>query len=405
MENSYIEYYLPTLLIIHVVLSILLAIVSSFYMTKRFTSKKEDTELKDEQRLKKIEHRGRVYKLLFKVSLHKNNRITTFIFMFFFNLSTPVVGYLLSIWITLYLKHVKYEKVVANTNILNLDEFGTSFLKIERIFGEGSMIELLNSDYAPRSKKLKALSSLANSNTPANLKIIRSTLSSADDEVRMFGYAIINKAEKALNIKINTQLEKYNRALALQEQLDEGDMAKQKELIDEDIASSANELAHLYWELVYTEISHESLKDEFLREVIKYVAVAKAGYRNLINKLENAIDADELMLKELSSERDELIDKLEDDKQRLRNFVAFNTKLFILMGRVYMSKEEYEDASTEFVIAQETGGATSSLILPYLAEIQFLAGNYKTVNAILNRAKDLGVNAKLHPIVEQWKVS
>lgn len=101
----------------------------------------------------------------------------------------------------------------------------------------------------------------------------------------------------------------------------------------------------------------------------------------------------------------EFKDKLEDEKQKLRNQKDLYTKLFVLMGRVYMLRKEYDNASTEFIFAQELQSHYSSLILPYLAEIQFLAGNYKTVNSILNEARNLGINARLYPVVEQWKVS
>ena len=75
------------------------------------------------------------------------------------------------------------------------------------------------------------------------------------------------------------------------------------------------------------------------------------------------------------------------------------------MGRVYMSQKEYENASTEFTIAQELETTYSSLTLPYLAELYFITAKYRIVHSILNEAKSLGVNPTLHPIIEQWKVS
>ncbi len=136
-----LEPHLTTLYIFHILVSFLLSILLTFYTIKRFTRKTKEIELKDSKRLQEIVNENVVFRTLFKVSLHKNNRITNFLFMFLFNFSMPFVGYAFSLWITLYLKHVKYAKVVVNTNILNLDEFHTSFLKVERIFGEGSMVD------------------------------------------------------------------------------------------------------------------------------------------------------------------------------------------------------------------------------------------------------------------------
>ncbi len=267
-----------------------------------------------------------------------------------------------------------------------------------------------------KSKKLKALSSLSNNATPSNLRIIRDTLSSADDEVRMFGYAIINKAEKSLNVKINYQLDKFNEAKTFLSLMDEEDDAgRYVEDYDKQMANASKALAHLYWEMVYTELSHESLKEDFLKEVVKYVKIAKKYYQDSIGKLDEDLikyesKIDELAhLKGLQANKkrplDRYINKLENAKGELYANKDIITKLYVLMGRVYMSRKEYDNANTEFTIAQELHTTYSSFILPYLAEIHFLTGNYRVVNSIMNEAKDLGVNATLYPIVEQWKAS
>jgi lipopolysaccharide biosynthesis regulator YciM len=81
------------------------------------------------------------------------------------------------------------------------------------------------------------------------------------------------------------------------------------------------------------------------------------------------------------------------------------TKLYVMMGRVYMNQGKYEKANTEFTIAQELDTAEASFILPYLAEVHFLTGNYDVVYSMMNMAKNLEFNATLQPIAEQWKAS
>ncbi|MBE0491331.1 MAG: hypothetical protein IBX44_03655 [Sulfurospirillum sp.] len=358
---------------------------------------------KDAHRLEEIVDQSRFFKLLFQISLHKNNQKTNIAFMFLFNITIPVIGYAFSIWIAWYLKNISYEKKVSNTNILNLDEFGVSFLKVERTFGEGSMSKLIKNKYTPKTQKLKALSTLADNLSPANLKIIRQTLSSTDDEIRMFGYAIINKAEKALNIKINHYLEILN------------DQEKQKTA--EKKAFAAKELAYLYWEMIYTELSDESLKDNFLEDVIKYINLAKSFYLSAFSNLHSKIQEYEIRLKNIPvsvqiSKETPYEQTAEYYKQNLKianeTFEKYNeicTNLYILMGRVYMSKKEYESAKSEFVLAQQLHEQQLSFIAPYLAEIYFLTGNYTVVNAILNNTKDLELNSTLYPIIKQWKVS
>jgi hypothetical protein len=378
-------------------ISLFLSLLLSFFTLKRFNHNSEERKQKDIERLKAISERNFLYKLFFRASLYKNNRVTNILFFFLFNLAMPLVGYVFSLWIALYLRNVKYQKKVTNTNILNLDEFGTSFLKVERIFGEGSMSELMNSEYAPRSKKLKALSSLSGSLSPANLRIIRTTLSSKDDEIRMFGYSTINKAEKALNTKINLHLEVFNEEQEKEEQ----------EQDKERMAEAAKELAMLYWELVYTELSHESLKADFLKEVKKYVKAAKSYYKPKTDEIENKIAVlnEKLTLLKASRSVKEMKVEIKEYKDKLIKSIDTVTKLYVLMGKVYMNENDYENASTEFTIAQELHEERSSFILPYLAEIQFLLGNYTAVNSIINRSPDLSLNATLHPIIEQWKIS
>jgi tetratricopeptide (TPR) repeat protein len=400
--NEYLlsfEPYIASLyaIIVHVIISFVLALLLSSLTSKRFKSKGKEVQRKDKLSLEGVANKNFLYKKLFSVSLRRNNRITNVLFLFIFNLAMPIIGYIFSIWITLYLKNVRYKKRVTNTNILNLDEFGISFLKVQRIFGEGFMGELINNQDIPRSKKLKALSSLSGNLSPANLKIIRSTLSSKDDEIRMFGYSTINKAEKSINTKINAYLETYSKEKNKKEQ----------EQSAENIANAAKELATLYWELVYTELSHESLKVDFLKEAKKYIKVARKFYKLKRYELENKIEKlnYELLQEETDKTTIEIEEKIKNLEDNLIQTTDVVTKLYVLMGRVYMSEKDYENASTELTIAQELNENKSSFILPYLAEIQFLLGNYTVVSSIMNRSQDLNLNTTLNPIIEQWKKS
>ena len=400
------EQHVLTLAVIHVAISFFLAIFLSLYTMKRFIRNTKEVKERDAARLKEIVSESKMFRLLFKVSLHKNNLLSNITFMFLFIFSIPVVGYAFAIWIAWYLNNVNYERKVSNTNILNLDEFGMSFLKVERIFGEGSMSELLRNEHAPKSKKLKALSALANNASPANLSIIRQTLSSTDDEIRMFGYAIINKAEKSLNVRISENLDLYNKRTLEDEEID-----------DTKVAEAAKELAHLYWEMVYTELSHESLKDGFLEEVVRYIEIAKKYYIPETRKIREELESTKSKIREIESlEKEDFrlatreriepyLQTLDKAEEKFRNYNNVCIKLYVLRGRVYMNKKDYAKANVEFTVAHELDHSESSFILPYLAEIRFLTGYYKGVKSIMNRARGLKLNYTLYPIVEQWKAS
>ena len=373
MDNifHFYETHLLTLYLVHIFLTFVVSIFSALSLGERFDAKDPQTLAKDEARAKQVADKSIFRSLLFKASLHKNNRFTNFFFIFLFNLPIPFIGYILTIWIVWYMNHVKYDEQQVTSSFLNLKEFETSFLKVERIFGEGSLTELINSTYAQKSKKLKALSSLAANISPANLKIIRQTLTSSDDEIRMFGYAVINKAEKALNTKINQQL------LLIKEESN-----KKAQQDNKKIAFAQKELAFLYWEMVYTELSHESLKEGFLHESLKYLNASKAFFISHIAQIEENNQDTEILLH--------------------KDYGAVSS-LYLLAGRIHMLSNDYSTALKELTLAQELLPNNNTFILPYLAEVYFITGEYSMVKTLLSDAKGLDLNATLYPIIEQWR--
>ncbi len=350
---------------IHTLISLMIAFFLARYARQRFITSSYKVNKQDLHRLQEIMDENRFYKYIFRVSLHKNNFKSSLLYFFLFNFSMPLLGYFVSILLARLMVNVEYEEKAATTNILNLDEFGISFLEVERVFGEGSLNDLIHSKYAPKSKKLRALNVLSTNTSPANLRIIKQTLSSTDDEIRMFGYAIIDKAEKRLAKNINLEIEKLKTADAT---------ANLK-----DAAESCRELAFLYWELLYTELSHESLNEEFLDEVEKFALLARRHYLLILNEI-----------------------PLESRDEHLA--ITMNlSKLHLLLGRVYMKRELYEHALTDFIVAQELREDDTSFVLPYIAEVYFLTGKYRIVASILSKLENLSINSTIYPILEQWK--
>jgi len=391
------ESYIIILYILHMIISTIISFAVMLYIKRRYKVQTEEARANDKKRLEAIAERSLIFKLLFRISLHKYNPVASFVFFFIFNYSMPVFGYIASLWFAYYLVHVKYEHKIINTNILNLDEFETSFLKVHRIFGEGSMTNVILAEDVPKSKKLKALSSLSSNISPTTLRIIKQTLSSKNDEIRMYGYAIINKIEKKLNENINKHLEIYNN----------------EKLEDSVRFEAAKELAFFYWEMVYAELSHESLRDSFINEVIKYLNIAKEYYIHKVEDFDAAIRKEKQELRKISSkdllkkEDIEEVKKVEANiasiKKEIKSSKDISAKLYVLMGRVYMMRKEYENAVEEFTLAKELSSSDFSFVLPYLAEIYFILGKYMVAKSILKQAKSLDLNPKLYPIVAQWR--
>ena len=79
-----------------------------------------------------------------------------------------------------------------------------------------------------------------------------------------------------------------------------------------------------------------------------------------------------------------------------------DTAINVLLGKIYLQKEEYEDATTRFIMAIESG-IEYEYIIPYLAELYFKRGNYKSIRSMLSKVENLNMNATMHPVVAQWK--
>ncbi len=283
--------------------------------------------------------------LLLTIYLQKkflNSAKKIFIFMLLLNISIPIIGYFFSVWISYYMIHVKHKKAIKDINIIDLEEFGRYFLKIQRIFGEGSMLELMQNDYAPTSLKIKALVAMSENISKNNISIIKQTLSNSDDEIRLYSFAIIDKLEKNLNKQIHHNMDALHKT-------------KNKALK----TKIATQLAYLYWDMIYYELSDKSLQTYLFNQVEKYINIA-----------------------------------LQNDK--------YDIKLHVLLGRVYMIQKKFDRAATEFAFVHEVNPQGNDYNMPYLAEIEFNLGAYHITKAIMTQIKSFNNNSTLYPIVEQW---
>jgi hypothetical protein len=371
-------------ILIYLVVTLIFAYLVSFYLRSRFPNADAQRKLEDLQKLTLLQN-TKIQKILARASLYKYNRLMAMLFIFLFNIAIPVVGYPFTLWLSWYLTHVKYEKKIVFTNILDLDEFKNTFMKIERVFGESSMINLLNNEYVPKSKKLRALATLASTPSPSSLSIIKQTLSSNDDEIRLYGYSILNNLEKKINAKINANLQ-FIHEKAFEQKSSED---------EKEIAQAAMNLAFSYWELVYMELAHESLKNNFLNSAINYIELAKEFYIEYVEDLANELQE----LKNTPLKKKE-IHHLEIE---LEEAYEKTSNLYTLMGRIFLYKGAYEQAQAEFTIAKELLPEDATTIIPYLAEVYFSVKKYAITKSVLNKYDSLRFNAKLYPIVKQWE--
>ncbi len=273
---------------------------------------------------------------------YKDHWMLKFAFLLLFNLALPVIGYLFSIWMVYYLLNVRYVKPLKNTKLINMEDLDQEFPHVKRAFGEGSMVDLMANTLAPQELRMKALSTMADNMTQKNVSVIKNSLSEKDDEIRLYSFSLIDNMEQGLNGKIHEASERYKHSID-----------------EEGRLMAARELAFLYWEMIYFDLSDDILKAYLIEESFKYahmVAQARIG----------------------------------------------DAQIHVLLGKIYLHKEAYEDATTCFVIAIESG-VEHEYIIPYLAELYFKRGNYKSIRSMLREVTTLDMNATMHPVVAQWR--
>ncbi|SFV53825.1 Extracellular Matrix protein PelE [hydrothermal vent metagenome] len=299
---------LPIFYIVHAVVSLVISLISSYVLQRRF----------------------------------KNDRFKITLFFWIFNMSLPLIGYLMSLWLVYYLVSVEYEKQLTNIHSINMIDFENEFPEVSRLFGEAAMEKLLSEDMPSLSSmKMKALVSLSDNASKTDVTLIKSSLSDRNDEVRLYSFAVIDKLERGINGQIHEKLKLYTDAESTEERV-----------------ARAEELAHLYWDLVYFELADENLKKFIISEVEKYAKVV------------------------LDVEPD-------------------NQKINILLGKTYLMSKEIDEAESCFKNVVENG-KNIDFIVPYLAEILFLKRSFAEVKKLFANARGLKTNTLLYPVVEQW---
>jgi len=331
------------LLILHIFISLFLAMFETIYVKRRYKLLDED----DKKRLEALYDKSWFYKFLFKFSLHKNNQISAFLWFFVFNLSTLIPGYFVSILIAHYLVKVTYKVINIKTEIIDLEEFKLSFVNINRIFGESSILRTILNENVPLNKRLRAFSAITSHINAFTISIIKQTLTSNNDEIRLYAYSIINNIETKISDTLNKYFDIINNSKN-----------------EEEKAKIYKEIAFLYWEILYINLADAALKQVFVNNIIKYADLA-----------------------------------LEYFEKHKDNDILFS--LYILEGKLYLKEKDLKKALSFFKKAQEIDPKSISVV-PYIAEIYYEFREFDKTKELINSNKEFIYNQKLYPIIYQW---
>lgn len=262
--------------------------------------------------------------------------------LYIMNFSILSFGFLLTLVFVLfgfrYMSRSRDELLIEK---ISFNQISDSFPEIKRIFGEGSLTTTLSNDQTLSSKKIKALTTLNNTKNPEAMRQIKQSLGDASDEVRLYSFSLIDNFEKELNHKI------HNGLIQLQHSSDESTKG-----------CAYKELAFLYWEMLYYEITDLHLKEYFIDKV-----------HQMINSASTHLKSDAALL--------------------------------VLLGRLYLFSGQIDEAEKSFKDALLIGAKVKG-ISSYMAEIAYVRRDFSEVRYWLGLYPDASIDLKMYSIYHLW---
>ncbi|HAX10835.1 MAG TPA: polysaccharide biosynthesis protein [Marinobacter hydrocarbonoclasticus] len=272
---------------------------------------------------------------------YRKQRWRPAVFLFSLQFAIPLVGSLgvfVGILLALYLPRSNRELPWQQVPIPELP-FRPTDMGSQVVYTEGGLRQVLREASDP-GKRLKALLASRQMEGREGVDILREALKDPVDDVRLLAYSMLEQKEKAL----------VQEAERLQSQVTEAADPKSLERMN-------RRLAQTWWETAYLGLAQGSLRQYYLEKS-----------RDLLVKLVATYDEP-------------------SDWQ--------------LLGRVELALGRPEEARDAFELAIDNG-ARQEHILPYLAEIAFLARDYQRVRFYLARCAHGHNHPAITPLLEAW---
>ena len=280
--------------------------------------------------------------------IFRDRRILIYLFFLIFMIVIPFIGIILTIALALAIKFIVRSEKELDIRIMYMEDYFQSIPNVKRRFGEGALKELANSENIPLNLAMGALALLAEHPTSESFNIIKKLTANSNDEIRLFSFSIIDKMEHRINDFINDELKRFS----------------EYEENTKEYFHSAKKLAFAYWKLVSLELADEILTAFLLEKVKQYAEIAlKSGEEDL--------------------------------------------KLYALLGQAYFNMKDYKKAKEYLQKAISTKDISKERdkieALPYLAEIEFMEGNYKRVKTLMREGRYLKFDKRFRAIWELWR--
>lgn len=183
-------------------------------------------------------------------------------------------------------------------------------------FSRGGLFEVLERS-SDTEKQVVAVMATTRMKAKQAVPLLKVAMRDEADDVRLLAYSIKDRKESEINSKIKGLIQ------VLEE---DGTQTGKKPLTARERAATERSLAFLYWELIYLDLAEGDIRDYFLEQVVQ--------------RAEASLDV-----------------------------MAYGP-LSVLLGRAYMERGHYDQASDAFEQAERSGVERLTLA-PYRAEIAF----------------------------------
>ena len=262
---------------------------------------------------------------------------------FCFNFFVPGFGALGTLLILFYFKRFLNDEERTEFSNVPLPPFLAESADMGAGMGEGGAWSRLRTVGLPREQRLKALLSVGTSNGHNSSRLLQHATGDSDDEIRLLAFNLYERQEQKIQQAISSALHELK-------------MAETEEVK----ASVCRNLAFSYWEMVYSALAQDDLRDFFVEQAAKYAELA-----------------------------------LQLERQ--------NPSLLILIAKIQLQKQKYELAAETLQTAL-AAGADPAKLLPYQAELAFHARDFKAVRRLLMQDRAIRFRPCIGQVAQFWGV-
>lgn len=260
---------------------------------------------------------------------------------FCLNFFVPVFGAIGTLLALLYFKKFLSNEDRTEFSNAPLPPFQAASADLGAGMGEGGAWSRLRTVGLPRKLRLKALLSVGTTSGLNSSRLLQQATGDSDDEIRLLAFNLYERKEQKIQQAISASLKELQQAKT-----------------ESTKAAVCSSLAFSYWEMVYSALAQDDLRDFFVEQAAKY-----------------AEQALQLGIK--------------------------NPALLVLMVRIYLQKQNYEQASEAIQFAL-LAGADPLKLLTYQAELAFYARDFKAVRAFLRQDATVRFRPGIGPVAQFW---